>query len=845
MDAVLSEDVDTLMFGSGVTLRSWTPEGNSGKTPTHVNVYRAEETLASSKLDGQGMVLVALMSGGDYIPEGIPGCGPKVACDAARAGFGKELCALRRSDKEGLRQWRERLQHEIRTNESKFFSRKNKNLALPDDFPSAEVLGYYTRPCISTPQKLEQLRETLKWDQSIDFPALRSFTGDAFDWRCIIGAKKFIRNLAPAMLVRRLRLIAEADQELEQEAQAAMEAELVTKVHGKRNHYTAGGELELRISFTPSKLVPIDLSIEDEEDDFVPAGQDADDSDPEEAQSRNETPTETSDAEEAPASPTKKTRQVRPYDPDAPEKLWILKDFLQLGCPLLVEDYEAALRNPREALKARRKAATNHASIHAPAPKPRTRGPRSKANKSNDIPENALMRHMRVTKAASVEPEMLANKGKEDQAGPANDTTSSISGFKMPSIQVPRGMLRKSVFEPQPEEDMPAVSRHRKPTNQSTPKRSNRLKRPSADLSTPRVGRARADITSYFSPTPRAKRTQSQGPAQAEKRPEAAVIDLLSSSPMQDTPRDPSPTPGRRTKGAEDDLLPLPSTVTKRRKTRRGPLRKSSSAPVGVGSAPFVSRDGSPKLDGFMVAEEAELETRMSPTPNPAENLQPKPQPWQPPPDFQSSNSLPTPPAETTSPDPKFRARQDTLPRPTTQSHPSRIEEPILLSSSSSPDPLPPVLPRRHNPKPRLSAPAPGNSPPRPTSIPDRNPATEPSNQSISAPAPREEPLQPQPEQQQQQQQRKNPKKKTHILLRTSLPGTWRAAMEDEAEALDLTGDGSGVRAEFGGRDTSSSSLSRVGGKDSDQRGQRGGRARSKWRVSGVEVLDLTGTGGL
>ena len=100
VDAVLSEDVDTLMFGCGTTLRNWSSEGARGnKSPTHVSVYDAKATRSGkSGLDREGMVLVALMSGGDYITEGIPGCGIKVACEAARAGFGKALCQIPRSD---------------------------------------------------------------------------------------------------------------------------------------------------------------------------------------------------------------------------------------------------------------------------------------------------------------------------------------------------------------------------------------------------------------------------------------------------------------------------------------------------------------------------------------------------------------------------------------------------------------------------------------------------------------------------------------------------------------------------------------------------------------------------
>ena len=820
-----------------------------------------KETLAGSGLDGQGMVLVALMSGGDYIPEGIPGCGPKVACDAARAGFGKELCSLRRSDKEGLKAWRERLQHEIRTNESKLFSRKNTKLVIPDDFPSAEVFGYYTRPCISSTTKVAQLRESLKWDQAIDFPALRSFTGDAFDWRCVGGAKKFIKNLAPAMLVRQLRLIAEAGEELEHEAQAAAEAALVTKLHGKRNHHTTDGELEMRISFTPSNLVPIDLTIEDEEDEFLPAGQDENDSEPEDgfATLPSETPTETSEVEEAPTSPTKKVRQMKPYDPDAAEKLWILKDFLQLGCPLLVEDYEASLRNPKETVRAKRKATTATAgttNIHAPKPRALRK---TKASKASDMPANALMRHMQVTKAASLPPVQQPSK-EAAQGADSDDEMPPISGFKLPSTQIPPDMMRKTVPNVRLPDDFfassqpaPITCKAKEPEHQRTPKKSNRLKRPSPEFSTPRVGRGRADIMSYFSPTPKANRTQSQGGLAdqgAKEKSAVEIIDLLSSSPMQDAPRDASPTPRQtRYEDVDDILPPLPGTVTKRRKTRRerGPLRKSLSAPVHASSPLFVPMDEEPEMDlGF----EAEMETNdkgqewhPSPSPRhyersaselPSDALNTRAEPAIRAPIFNfssSQHSLPTPPAETTSPAPLLSPRPEpgtnhdfteggfirrrqpekhkkpTTPPPTAdpetaaQARPAAKAalETITLSSSpmapaTLPRPPPPVRP---------------SSPPSRPSFPQPRQTINNTSAPASAPAPKP---------------KAKPKKSKALMLRDSLPGTWRAATDEEAEALDLTGDGSGVRKDFAAG-----------------RGQQRAK-KSAWRTSGVEVLDLTGS---
>ena len=66
------------------------------------------------------MILVALMSGGDYILAGVPGYGVKIACQAAGVGFGRDLCRLSSKDTIGFNQWRERLQYELCVNESGF-----------------------------------------------------------------------------------------------------------------------------------------------------------------------------------------------------------------------------------------------------------------------------------------------------------------------------------------------------------------------------------------------------------------------------------------------------------------------------------------------------------------------------------------------------------------------------------------------------------------------------------------------------------------------------------------------------------------------------------------------------
>ncbi|KAF2198832.1 hypothetical protein GQ43DRAFT_482968 [Delitschia confertaspora ATCC 74209] len=371
VDAVLSEDVDTLMFGSGITLRNWSPESKGGKTPTHVNVYDAVKTKnGASGLDREGMILVALMSGGDYVPEGIPGCGPKTACEAARAGFGRDLCALARNDTAGLSAWRERLQHELKTNQSKLFKRKHGALAIPEDFPRKDILGYYTHPVVSSKAALDRLRDSIKWDQDLDFPGLREFTQDAFDWTKLGGAKHFIRNLAPALLVRKLRMRGDRDPVsddpdiIEQD-----EGKLVKGIHGKRNHAITDNTTEIRISYTPIELVNIDLAKE-EPDDELP-----------EPDSEEDSP-EVDDVD----SGAPKKRAPTLYDPTKPDRVWVLETYVKVGVPLTIEDWEAGGRKPKKAVAAKKPA------------KPAAAKTSRRANTIGGMPKGALDMYAKVTK---------------------------------------------------------------------------------------------------------------------------------------------------------------------------------------------------------------------------------------------------------------------------------------------------------------------------------------------------------------------------------------------------------------------------------------------------------------
>lgn len=372
VDAVLSEDVDTIMFGCTRTLRNWSADGTKGsKTPTHVFLYEAEDLRQTVPgLDREGMVLVALMSGGDYIPEGVPGCGVKVACEAAKAGFGKSLCRLKKSDASALAEWKANLIHELRTNESDFFRTRHKSLQIPDSFPNLETLRYYTHPVVSQAAQLENLKQSFPSTKPIDIHGLRAFVGETFDWTYKGGAVKLIRVLAPSLLVsnvldlsnRQGRTSSDPDVLLEEEAT------LIKAVSKRRTHFSTDATPELRISYVPADVVALDLS--EEEDEAVAAygrqglALNSDDDFQEEI--------EGADGDDLPKNASRKA-----FDPLQPNLAWLPESILKLGVPVTVQDWEEQQRS-------------KEASKLSKTPK--------RARKKANMPAGAMDKFVRTTK---------------------------------------------------------------------------------------------------------------------------------------------------------------------------------------------------------------------------------------------------------------------------------------------------------------------------------------------------------------------------------------------------------------------------------------------------------------
>ncbi|GME25715.1 Flap structure-specific endonuclease [Neofusicoccum parvum] len=63
VDAVWSEDSDSLMFGCTFLIRNYRDKDKNKKSDTHVRVHRARDILEQKKLDREGLVLFAMLSG--------------------------------------------------------------------------------------------------------------------------------------------------------------------------------------------------------------------------------------------------------------------------------------------------------------------------------------------------------------------------------------------------------------------------------------------------------------------------------------------------------------------------------------------------------------------------------------------------------------------------------------------------------------------------------------------------------------------------------------------------------------------------------------------------------------
>ncbi|PWY80368.1 exonuclease [Aspergillus sclerotioniger CBS 115572] len=339
VDAVMSNDVDALMFGSTFTVMGFSKESGTGSAAaTHVTCYRMDGAgePSSVMLDRAGMILFAMLSGGDYLPSGVPKCGSKLAGEIAKAGFGADLLEILDSGCDDLdvklSEWRERLQYELEENESGYFQTKHKAVRIPDTFPDRMILSYYAKPVVSTTSDIVALEQRLvnAWDKDIDVVELRRFAANTFEWNYRSGARKVTKLLSEPLVSYRLRLGRQVSAFPENGPKLSnSNVPMLQKIYKSRSSYSTDGLTEFQLDIVPVDVVGLNI-LADEPNPPLPS-QGSTVSGDEEEELENEVVS-------VPQSPAKK-RVTKRYDPYASEKVWVFEALATIGIPEVVENW--------------------------------------------------------------------------------------------------------------------------------------------------------------------------------------------------------------------------------------------------------------------------------------------------------------------------------------------------------------------------------------------------------------------------------------------------------------------------------------------------------------------------
>ncbi|KNG46629.1 beta-lactamase-like protein [Stemphylium lycopersici] len=184
VDAVWSQDSDCLMFGctlwlhdhriakeKGNTDRS---KENTKKNGKYAQVVRARDLHERHGLDREGLVLFAMLVGGDYDVQGLPQCGPSVAMQAVKQGLGKSLCAC--LSQQDCHVWSAELAIFLQT------TSRGRTISVPSTFPDYKTLQKYYHPKITADQDLlSRSRLNLDYERPIQELELLRLTSERFN----------------------------------------------------------------------------------------------------------------------------------------------------------------------------------------------------------------------------------------------------------------------------------------------------------------------------------------------------------------------------------------------------------------------------------------------------------------------------------------------------------------------------------------------------------------------------------------------------------------------------------------------------------------------------------------
>lgn len=489
-------------------------DSNTKDDGNHVIVFKASEfSVPEINLTHGGLILIALLSGGDYHQAGLSRCGPKVAHGLAKCGFGDSLLsAVRTKSREGLEEyligWRRDLAEELRTNSRGIVGRKYGSLskAITEEFPDIDILASYANPITSeTEGKLHKIKTT--WERPLDLGRIAHVCELYFEWgvRHVI-IKRFRTVIWPAAVFRFLResVLAKDPKDVERPfLPATMQNEppssspatstaaslshlwiggsstchdLITKIHSTRNHGSTDGLLEYRLEVSPEHLVTLaSAGIKDIRPpliaDISSSGDTTDECD-------------------------KQTKKLPP-DPASSFRVWVAACIVRTAMPSLVDSFEEkskrkATRKPTLTKSSDRQKTVGTAAISPTledVEKPQKRDPQPKPNlktfypvtKPNEQTSKPLDKHRgdgRLTSdGRSKILDLIDNLAVMDAPHHDKPNTTVNKGGSSTAKETIQKTIDKEK-ESQPSSQVPAHSRQ----GHEPPSKPTRPRKPTSDL---------------------------------------------------------------------------------------------------------------------------------------------------------------------------------------------------------------------------------------------------------------------------------------------------------------------------------------------------------------------------
>jgi Holliday junction resolvase YEN1 len=201
VDAVWSQDSDCLMFGCELWIRddrvakekgnTDQSKENTKKNGKFARVVIARDMKEKYGLDREGLVLFAMLAGGDYDEKGLPQCGSSTALAAVKKGLGQSLCACR--SQRDCDTWSVDLASFLLT------APDARSIIVPPDFPEYKTLVKYHKPKVSADEVLlNSSRLNLDYVRPIDELKLLKVTSERFN----IWGRLYMNWVGPVLLTR-------------------------------------------------------------------------------------------------------------------------------------------------------------------------------------------------------------------------------------------------------------------------------------------------------------------------------------------------------------------------------------------------------------------------------------------------------------------------------------------------------------------------------------------------------------------------------------------------------------------------------------------------------------------